>query len=168
MMPDKAKFLNGVHRVLRRGGLFGFNQAFYAGSYPKGTENHLFIWIKEATAYIDRLNKQLKAEGKEPIRRQHGTTRPAFQNRWSTPDEWVARLKEHGYQIKDVHERTVNLDERCLAAVGAYGGFAEVLLSGYPVEAASMALQASAGPSLEAMKLTALPRNWLEVWATKA
>jgi ubiquinone/menaquinone biosynthesis C-methylase UbiE len=167
MMPDKSRFLNEVRRVLKPGGLFGFNQAFYAGSYPKGTEKHLIFWIKEATIYIDKLNQQLKVEGKPPIKRVHGTTRGAFQNRWSTPQEWVDTLTQHGYKVKDVNERTIELDERCLAAVGAYGGFAEVLMSGYPVEAASMALQATAGASLRAMNLNALPRNWLEVWATK-
>ena len=61
----------------------------------------------------------------------------------------------------------MHLDERCISAVGAYGGFAEVLLSGYPVEVASEALQNTAKASLDLYHLDALPRKWLEIWSTK-
>jgi hypothetical protein len=61
----------------------------------------------------------------------------------------------------------VPLNERCLTAIAAYGGFAEVLLSGYPVDVASTALQATAGRSLELAGLATLPRNYLESWSIK-
>ena len=49
VMPDKDRFLDRVRRILKPGGVFGFNSAFYAGSYPKGTERHTYEWLKEAT-----------------------------------------------------------------------------------------------------------------------
>jgi ubiquinone/menaquinone biosynthesis C-methylase UbiE len=169
MMPDKSRFLGEVCRVLKPGGLFGFNTAFYAGAYPDGPESRFHLtWMKEATLYIERTNQQLKAEGKEPVRRVHGTTRRAFQNRWLSPKEWCDLLEGHGFRVEDVHERVVMLDERCLAATGAYGGLAEVLLSGYPVEVASMALQIAVGTALESHGVSAIPHKWLEVWSNKA
>ena len=167
VMPDKAKFFKAVNRVLKKGGLFGFNSAFYAGSYPEGTERHTYEWLKEATYYIETKNARLKAEGKPIIKRKHGTTRGAFQNRWQSPQEWRDLLAKYGLDAHDVYERRVMLDERCLAAVGAYGGLAEVVMSGYPVEQASEALQATAGIALQRTGVDLLPRNWLEVWATK-
>lgn len=169
MMPDKARFVAEVSRVLKPGGLFGFNSSFYAGTYPPGTERHGLIWLQEATRFIDQLNRRLQAEGRsdEVVRRVHGKTRAAFQNRWYSPGEWSGLLEDASFEVRDVHERVVMMDERCLAAVGAYGGLAEVLMSGYPVEAASMALQMTAGSGLKALHIDAVPRNWLEVWAVK-
>lgn len=167
VMPDKEQFVRAVSRVLKRGGLFGFNSVFYAGSYPKGTEAHTYEWLKEATFYLNEKNERLRAEGRPTIQRKKGTTRAAFQNRWLNPTEWCDLLSAAGLKAHDVHERSVGMDERCLAAVGAYGGLAEVVMSGYPVAEASEALQATAGIALKRMGLKELPRNWLEVWAKK-
>jgi hypothetical protein len=50
-----------------------------------------------------------------------------------------------------------------LKLVGAYGGLAEVLMSGYPVEVASACLQEGAEAAFDAMGMTEVPRYWLEV-----
>ncbi len=167
VMPDKSRFAQAAARVLRPGGVFGFNSVFYAGSYPKGTERHTYEWLKEATRYIEAKNARLRAAGQPTIQRKHGTTRGAFQNRWLNPGEWTDLLAAAGLKVHDCFERTVEMDERCLAAVGAYGGLAEVVMSGYPVAEASEALQATAGLALRNSGLTRLPRNWLEIWATR-
>jgi ubiquinone/menaquinone biosynthesis C-methylase UbiE len=167
VMPDKEAFLAEAARVLKPGGLFGFNSVFYAGAYPPGTESHTFNQLKVATAYIEEKNERLRAAGQPIIRRRKGTTRAAFRNRWYSPPEWQEMLARNGLIARDVHERCVMLDERCLAAVGAYGGLAEVVMSGYPVEEASEALQATAGRALALTGLERLPRNWLEIWATR-
>lgn len=168
VLPDKDKLLRAIRRVLRRGGLFGFNSAFYAGTYPPGTEAHYYEWLRLAILHIQELSAERVAQGQPPIKRQRGSARKAFQNRWDSPQEWCDRLVRHGLKAEQVSERVVMLDERCFAAVGVYGGLAEVLLSGYPVDSASQALQATAKASLEAMKASAIPRNWLEIWAVKA
>lgn len=167
MMPDKPRFLREAARVLRPGGLFGFNSVFYAGSTPPGTEQHFLVWAKEAMAHIDHLNEQRRAEGQEPIRRARGQTRKAFQNRWYSPAEWQALLAEAGLHVCDSNERPVVLSVEALEAFGSYGGIAEVALSGYPIETAAEALRATARAGLAAMGLTELPRNWLEVWAKR-
>ncbi len=167
MMPDTPKFLAAVHRVLKPAGVFGFNSGFYAGCYPEGTERHMYQWLREATHYIEDWNKCLAAEGKQPIRRQHGTARSAFQNRWLSAEEWSDQLAKHGFEAIDVHERTILMDLRCLQALVAYGGLVEVVMSGYPVEAASIALQSTAPRALKLLGVRALPRKWLEMWVRK-
>jgi SAM-dependent methyltransferase len=167
MMPDKSRFVAEVRRVLKPGGIFGFNSVFYAGSIPAGTEHHFLVWVREALSHIERQNAALVASGRPPVKRVHGTTRRAFQNRWYSPQEWRDLLAGHGFKILCLNERLVELSEQALAAFGSYKGIAEVVMSGYPPEVATQALEATAGVALQAMNLTALPRQWLEVWATR-
>jgi ubiquinone/menaquinone biosynthesis C-methylase UbiE len=167
LMPDRGRFLAGVARVLRPGGLFGFNSAFYAGSMPKGTDRIYLDWLRLAVEWIDERNRALAAAGRPPITRTRGTSRGAFKARWLTAAEWSGLLDAAGLTPQAPFERTIALDERCLALVGAYGGMAEVLLNGYPVEAASEALQAAAGPAMALSSATTVPRNYLELWGVK-
>lgn len=167
MMPDKEKFLTAVNRVLKTGGVFGFNSTFYAGSIPPGGNKLYFEWLRLATEHIQKKSKELKTQGKEPIKRIRGTTHAAFENRWFTPQEWSDVLLKCGLKVHDMHERVVEVDHRSFALVGAYGGLAEVLLSGYPVEEASEALQVAAKPAMDLMNVDVVARNYLEIWATK-
>ena len=91
MMPDKTKFLSEVKPCAQAGRAI-------SASTPRSTRGKLtprdrrgrfhLECMKEATLYIERMNQQKKAEGKEPVKRLHGTTRRAFQNRWLNPKEW--------------------------------------------------------------------------------
>lgn len=168
VLPDKEKLLAAVARVLKPGGVFGFNSSFYAGTFPEGTHRFYTEWLKQAMTHIQRQSEQRLAAGQPPIKRVRGTSHKAFQNRWYSPAEWAERLSRHGLKVHDTHERVVMLDARCFAAVGAYGGLAEVLISGYPVEVASVALQSTAATAMNTTGANSIPRHWLEMWASKA
>lgn len=167
MVIEKEELLSEVQRVLRVGGVFGFNSSFYAGTFPDGTHRFYEEWLKLASAEISAVNRQRLADGEEPIKRKRRKTHKAFQNKWLSPREWADLLTQHGLAVRECNERIVMLNARCFAAIGAYGGLAEVLLSGYPVEIASRALQATAEPALHAVGEDAIPRRWLEIWATR-
>jgi len=167
MMPDRDKFLAAVARVLKPGGVFGFNSSFYAGTFPEGTERWYQLWLQEAVRAVDRMNEQREAAGQPKIKRVRGKARGAFKARWLSGDEWCEALAQNGLKPHDVFQREVMMDRRCMRAVGAYGGLAEVLMSGYPVEVASQALQEAVDPAFEATECDAIPKNWLDVWATK-
>ena len=67
-----------------------------------------------------------------------------------------------------IHPRHLpNLGEGLLLLVGAYGGLAEVLMSGYPVEIASECLQEAAGRAFRNAGIKEVERYWLEVTAVK-
>ena len=167
LMPDKGRFLEGVARVLRPGGRFGFNSAFYAGSMPKGTDRIYMDWLRLASADLERLSRERVAEGRPPILRRRGTTGGAFKARWLSPAEWSGLLETAGLTTIDSHERVVPLDARCLALVGGYGGMAEVLLTGYPPEEAAGALERTAAQAMDLSQAATVPRNYLEIWAVK-
>lgn len=165
MIEDKTALLNTIARVLKPGGVFGFNSAFYAGSMPAGTERLYMDWLRRATEYISEKSARQVAAGMPPIKRQRGTTRRAFTNPWFTPAQWRQMLDDASLETVSCHERVVELSERSFVSVGAYGGMAQVLLSGFPVEIASEALQAAAIPAMRAAGATVVPRNYLEIWA---
>jgi SAM-dependent methyltransferase len=167
LMPDKERFLRAVARVLRPGGRFGFNSAFYAGSMPKGTDRIYMDWLRLAAEDLERESRERVARGESPIVRTRGTTRGAFKARWLSPAEWSAMLEAAGLRAIDQGERVVPLDARCLALVGGYGGMAEVLLTGYPPREAAGALERTAGEAMALSQATTVPRNYLEIWAVK-
>ncbi|MEM7199500.1 MAG: class I SAM-dependent methyltransferase [Planctomycetota bacterium] len=167
MLPDKTRFVEAATRVLKPGGWFGFNSCFYAGTFPGDTDRFYTDWLKLAAQALTDRSRELVAAGKPPLKRKRKTSHRAFENRWLSQQEWLDLVVEHGLEPSDVVERNVMLDERCFVAISAYGGFASVLLSGYPVEDASWALQSTVAPALEAYGAQRIPRNWLQVWARK-
>lgn len=167
LLPDETKLLREVYRILRPGAVFAFNSSFYAGTMPKESEKFHHEWAKQALAYMNLKDEESRKQGLGGIHRKRGTVKRAFTKRWLSLQEWREILHRHGFEPRHVSERTVLLNQRCFEAIGAYAGLASVLLSGYPVNLASEALQMTVGPSLGAVNMTVVPRYWLEVAAIK-
>lgn len=166
-LPDQGKLLREIHRVLKPDGLFAFNTSFFAGTFPPGTEVLYHEWLKLALGYIQAKDTELRNQGLPGIKRKRGTSHPAFSKKWPTPEEFSQLLLQHSFDVKWFCYRTVRLNQESLETVGAYGGLASVLLSGYPVELASEALSTAAAPAFAALNLTDVRRLWLEVVAQK-
>ncbi len=167
MVPDKPAFIAAVARTVRHGGLFGFNTVFYAGTMPDDTHEFYMDWLKRSLAYIEALNADRRERGEPPIKKQRGDRRKAFQNVWMSPADWTELLERNGLRPHVVHEREKLLDAEFFASAGSYGGLAEVLLAGYPVEVSSKALGATAAEAMAARGTDRIPRRWLEIWATR-
>lgn len=167
LLPDKQKLVQNISRVLRFGGIFAFNSCFFIGTYPEGTESIYTEWMKEALAIVSEKMLQLQQSGQPNIRRQRGKKSRAFGNEWLSPAQWQELLDLNHLEIIEDYRRTVMLTQRSLETIGAYGGFAEVALSGYPVEMASEALQEASGVVLKKLGIAEIPRIWLEIVARK-
>lgn len=167
LMPDKDEFLKGVARVLKPGGLFTFNSVFFTGTFAEGTEPLYTEWMKEALVLLNEKSAARVAAGGKPIPRQRGKAGHAFDKGWMDPDQWQQALERNGFKVDRVYKRPVEISQRGLELVGAYGGLAEVLMSGYPVDIASECLQEAAGRAFKNLGLTEITRYWLEVGATR-
>ncbi len=168
LMPDKDRFLAGVARVLKPGAPFIFNSVFFTGTFAEGTEPLYTEWMKEALLILNDRNAKLKAEGKPPIPRKRGQAGRAFDKDWKSPEQWADALGKAGLKVTRTHKRPIPITQRGLELVGAYGGLAEVLMSGYPVDVASECLQEAAGRAYRKLGLTEVTRYWLEMTAEKA
>jgi ubiquinone/menaquinone biosynthesis C-methylase UbiE len=166
-LPDQDLLLEEINRVLKPGGIFAFNTSFFAGTFPQGTEHLYHEWLKISLGYIQAKDDELRRQGLPGIKRKRGTVHRAFSKQWPTPEEFTQLLLRHHLEVKWFCHRTLLMNQRSLETVGAYAGLACVLLSGYPVELASEALEASAGPAFEAMGAKEVRRLWLEVVAVK-
>jgi ubiquinone/menaquinone biosynthesis C-methylase UbiE len=166
-LPDQDLLLQEIGRVLSPRGIFAFNTSFFAGTFPPGTETLYHEWLKIALNHIKQEDEQLRQSGKAGIRRQRKTSHRAFSRKWPTPDEVSELLDRNGFTVKWFCHRTIMLNQESLRMVGAYAGMAKVLLSGYPVEVASAALDASVEPAFAAYGRPEVKRLWLEVVAEK-
>lgn len=166
-LPDQDLLLQEIGRVLAPGGIFAFNTSFFAGTFPPGTEMLYHEWLKIALNHIKREDETLRQRGEPGIRRQKGTSHRAFSRKWPTPDEFSELLDRNGFTVKWFCHRTIMLNQESLRMVGAYSEMAKVLLSGYPVEIASAALDASVAPAFAAYGRPEVKRLWLEVVAEK-
>lgn len=169
MMPDRAAFLTEVARVLRPGGCLTFNSVFYAGTFVPGTEHIWTEFLKEAVIVLGEMNASRRAAGQPPVPRLRGTSKRAFkQTEWLDAAGWGAALTDAGLRVTTSGERPVPISMPGLQAISAYGGLAEVLMSGYPVEISAVCLQVGIARAFAALGITEVPRNWLEVSAVRS
>lgn len=167
MMPDRAAFLAEVRRILRPGGAFAFNSAFFVGTLASGTEPFYTEWLKQALVRLEEMNQERRAQGLPPVPRQRGTTGRAFSKGWLTPEAWQEEFERAGFRVARNFKRAMPITREGLKRVAGYGGMAEVLMSGYPVEVSSVCLQAGADTAFAAAGLTEVLRYWLEISAVR-
>jgi ubiquinone/menaquinone biosynthesis C-methylase UbiE len=167
-LPDIDRLLAEIHRVMKPGALFAFNSSFYAGSQAPGTDHFYQVWWKGALRWVLERDAELRSQGKPGIRRVRGSVGKAFSMRWLSTEEWCEALWRNSFEVASAKERTIMMSQRAFETIGAYSGFARMMLSGYPVEIASQALVEATGPALEAEGIEEVPRLWLEVVARKA
>jgi len=162
LLRDKAQLIQSVAKVLRPAGLFTFNTAYYIGTYTEGTESFYSDWLKEALAVMEEKNNARREAGEKPYQRKRGTVGHAFDKGWMSPEQWQDLLSENGMKTLRSEERTVVMPQSGFESLVGYGGLAEVLMSGYPVEVAGECLQIAARRTFEKRGLTELPRRWYE------
>ena len=79
----------------------------------------------------------------------------------------IRPASEAGFVVERNFKRAMPISREGLKRVAAYGGMAEVLMSGYPLEVSSACLQAGADAAFAAFGMDEVSRYWLEITAVR-
>ncbi len=151
LIADKLTALEQVFRTLRPGGTLGFNTTFFSGAYTDGTMRFYRLWVLRAMRWLQEKG--------------HSVTRgvKATAMQWLTPEEYSALLRSVGFEEPAIQLQTKELSEESLEDIGSYSLFIEGALPGVPLDVGAEALRLGLRQAFTELKLSSLPRNWLQV-----
>ncbi len=152
LVKDKAHVLAEVRKVLNAKGALAFNSTFFNGAYVEGTGGFWRRWVVRSV-------QALREKG---IDVQHCHADKAAAMQWLTPDEYAALCTEAGLRPTTVELVRVEMTRESLQDIGRFSLFIEGALPGVPLEQGSWALQQGLDRTMEELKVSSVPRNWLE------
>ncbi len=157
LVPDKLAAMQQVASILAPGGIFGCNSAFYEGTYVPCSERFYRLWTRRAVGWLRKEHPevQLSREAK------------AMAMQWLTPEKYTELLKESGFGQVDIAREVVNITVDAWRDLGQYWLFIEGALPGVPLAYGAAALSDAVYKAGEELGLTAVPRIWLQIIATK-
>ena len=87
---------------------------------------------------------------------------------WLTPKEYVQQLKQGGFSDVTTTSTDVIISLDAWRDLGQYWLFIEGALPGVPLALGAAALESAVYQAGQEMGLTAVPRTWLQIVATKS
>ena len=150
LVPDKAKVLAEIRKVLKRGGVLAFNTTFFKGAYVEGTTGFWRRWVVRAVQVLREKGINVQHEAKATAR--------AF----LSADEYATLCVQEGFRQPTVEVVRVEMTPESLEDIGRFSLFIEGALPGVPLEQGAEALREGLRRALEETGLSTVPRNWLE------
>jgi len=155
-VPNKEELVGRIAEVVKPGGVFAFNTSFYEG--PQAPEAVLFYrkWMMKAMRILKQdyglsLQKTEKVESRKHL----------------TADEYKSLVERHGFRIKKQTVDPVNVPLQGWIDISRFKDFIEGSMPGVPLDKASASLIKAVKQTYEEMKITYVPRNWLDVVAVR-
>ena len=153
LVPDKAKVIGEIRRVLKRGGVLAFNTTFFNGAYVEGTTGFWRGWVVRAVQVLRERGIQVQHQGKATAR--------AF----LSADEYATLCVQEGFIKPTVELVRVEMTPESLEDIGRFSLFIEGALPGVPLEQGAEALREGLRRALDETGFATVPRNWLECMA---
>lgn len=156
----QKKALLQIRQVLKPGGWFFFNSAFYADSRPADTLSFYRAQIAKAVRKLKSLG--IKRDAKEGrVEASNFLDQAYYQN----------LLKQTGFAVEEMKKVAARLYKSAWESISGFSQYAAGALHGYPVDVAAEVLSEAVGPSLEEHGVRDeegrlyIPRNWLSAAA---
>ncbi len=158
LVADKQATFQLMASILAPNGVFACNSAFYNGAYVEGTERFYRLWTRRAIGWLRKEHPEAQ------VSRESKTM--AMQ--WIGADDYVQFMKEGGFRRVDAIQEKVVMTVESYHDIGQYWLFIEGALPGIPLALGAAALGTTVYQVGEELKLTDIPRNWLQLVAYKA
>jgi ubiquinone/menaquinone biosynthesis C-methylase UbiE len=155
-VPDKASLLEQVFASLKPGGTFVFNTSFYEGWTRPESQAFARRWMARA------LRELREQHGLRPIRAK------VESRNYLTADQYCELLETQGFSIKEREEISVEVPVSGWVDISEFEDFIAGAMPGVPLATASPILQNTARQTFSDMNLTHVPRNWLQIVATRS
>ena len=155
LIADKAAAFEQIFRSLRPGGIVAFNTTFFEGAYPEGTPRFYKLWVLRAMRWLVTQGHSVR----------RGAKATAMQ--WLTVDQYRDLLRSVGFAdpVIALHEKRLSMES--LQDIGSFSMFIEGALPGVPLDIGAEALRRGVEEAFEELKLSHVPRNWLQVIAQR-
>ncbi len=151
LISDKVSAVEQIFKVVRPGGVLGFNTTFFHGAYPEETRRFYKLWILRAVRWVQDHGYAVA----------RGVKATAMQ--WLTVDEYQALLRSVGFAEPVIELHQKDLSYESLEDIGQFSMFIEGALPGVPLEVGAEALKVGVRQAFDELKLSVVPRNWLQV-----
>ncbi len=156
MVPDKSKLINEVKSVLRPGGTFAFNSAFFQGTNTPETDQFLRRWMFKALRTLKHEynlspNKAEKVESRKHL----------------TVEEYTKLLNENGFHVAKSSIELAAMPLEAWLDISSFEDFIAGIMPGVPLDQASTSLKKAATQVFDEMSIKAVPRNWLGIVAVR-
>jgi len=156
-ISDKPTLLAEISKMLKPGGKLAFNTTFFEGAQLPETMMFYRKWMMKALRVLRR------EYGLSPVRSEKVEAR-----RQLTPKEYRALVEDSGFRVTKQEIDTVDFTIEGFLDISTFEDFIEGAMPGVPIGEASAALRAGAEQAFEEMNVDYIPRNWLDVVATRA
>lgn len=157
LIEDKHTVLREIGKALNPGGVVAFNTTFFDGAYLPITEKANRLWVVRAVQKMRREYPNVK------IVKDAKTTAM----RWLSPEQYEALLGEHGFTVTHLECRQVEMTQESLEDISDYSLFIEGVLPSVPLDVGAEVLKHGIREAIKELRLTTVPRYWLQVVAEK-
>ena len=157
LIEDKHAVFKEIGKSLNPGGVVAFNTTFFDGAYLPITQKANRLWVVRAVQKMRREYPNVK------IVKDAKTTAM----RWLSPEQYEALLGESGFSVTHLECRQVEMTQASLEDISDYSLFIEGVLPSVPLDVGAEVLKHGIREAIKELKLTTVPRYWLQVVAEK-
>ncbi|HEV2583904.1 MAG TPA: class I SAM-dependent methyltransferase [Ktedonobacteraceae bacterium] len=157
LLPDKLAAFRLMSSILAPRGVFACNSGFYQGTYIEGTDRFYRLWTNKAVRWLRKEHPEVRLSREAK----------AMAMQWMRADEYVDQLRRGGFDHIKATQEVGMISIDAWRDIGHYWLFIEGALPGVPLEWGAAALEKAVYQAGEEMGISATPRNWLQLIASK-